>query len=157
MARSFIRAIVTGIPKTQAKLRRGKAKSQKLLKAALFQEGEKIMAASLEIVPVATGVLLASGHVQKPQKAFGTVFVELGYGGAAAPYALAVHENPRAGKTGGVSPQGIPYRRNKQGQPTWSHHAKGQWKYLEQPFNVAKVGLRERIQAFIRVGMKATR
>jgi len=153
----LVKAIVTGVAATKAKLSRAKFKGRTLLEAALFQEAEKIMAVSKQIVPVARGHLRASGHVDKPQRAFGVVFVDLGYGGAAAPYALAVHENPRAGKTGGVSPQGVPYRTTKQGKPTWSTHPKGQWKYLEQPFKAAKVGLHKRIQAFVRAGVRVGR
>lgn len=50
--------------------------------------------------------------------------VILGYGGASAPYALSVHENPRSGKTGGVSPSGRKYKR-------WARV--GEWKFLETP------------------------
>jgi hypothetical protein len=52
----------------------------------------------------------------------------MGYGGPSAPYALAVHENPRAGQTGGISPKGQPYEH-------WAHT--GQWKYLETPLKAA--------------------
>jgi hypothetical protein len=47
----------------------------------------------------------------------------VGYGGPAAPYALKVHENPRSGKTGGISPRGKKYR-------SWA--TVGEWKYLEK-------------------------
>lgn len=40
-------------------------------------------------------------------------------------YAWPVHENPRAGKTHGVSPKGRPYK-------NWADV--GQWHYLEIPF-----------------------
>lgn len=50
--------------------------------------------------------------------------------GFTALYAVMVHENPRAGQTGGESPSGVPYPRTKTGRPTWSE--KGQWKFLEQ-------------------------
>jgi hypothetical protein len=52
--------------------------------------------------------------------------------GYSAVYAASVHENPRAGKTGGVSPSGRQYQRTKTGRPTWSTRPQGQWKFLEQ-------------------------
>ena len=64
----------------------------------------------------------------------------VGYGGASAPYALSVHENPRSGHTGGVSPSGRKYKH-------WART--GQWKYLETPFKARADGLSERIGAII--------
>lgn len=93
--------------------------------AAVYQGGERIMAAAKPLVPVDTGTLRASGFVELPKIAGGSISVELGFGGPAAPYALAVHENPRSGQTGGRSPQGAKY-------PHYA--ATGQWKYLETPF-----------------------
>lgn len=111
-----------------------KAKLQQLGLAALpvggrslFESAENIMSISKEqYVPVETGTLKSSGFVGPPDIRGGNVTVSLGYGGPAAPYALAVHENPRAGKTGGVSPSGKKYKR-------WS--TVGGWKYLETPLN----------------------
>lgn len=97
--------------------------------ASLFDSATNIMAISQgQYVPVETGALRASGFVQPPDFEGKSVSVFLGYGGVAAPYALAVHENPRSGKTGGVSPSGKKYKR-------WAQV--GQWKYLEQPCNEA--------------------
>jgi hypothetical protein len=144
-----IQVKVEGLEKTAIKMQKQKDKVISGVGAALFVEGEKIMAASKPLVPVVTGTLRASGHVQPPQKELGTVFVELGYGGASADYAAKVHENPRAGKTRGVSPRGIPYKRSKTGKPTWSTHGQGQWKYLETPFKAAAPGLPKRIEGFV--------
>lgn len=80
------------------------------VKAALYQEALEIMAASKELVPVDTGVLRSSGHVEKPQDDGRGVTVTLGYGGAAQEYALIVHEDLTA--------------RHKDGQTA---------KYLERP------------------------
>jgi len=44
-------------------------------------------------------------------------------------YGWPVHENPRTGKTGGVSPKGRRYK-------SWART--GQWHFLEVPFNLAK-------------------
>ena len=62
-----------------------------------------------------SGNLRSSGHVDPPKITAHGASVELGYGGPAAPYALAVHENPNAGKTDSGSQV-------------------GQWKYLETPY-----------------------
>jgi hypothetical protein len=56
---------------------------------------------------------------------------------------LSVHENPRAGKTGGVSPQGKPYAKTKGGKGLWAKT--GKWKYLEDPFNRRLKGFEARI------------
>ena len=98
---------------------------------SLFDSAEVIMNVSkTQYVPVDTGTLQGSGYVKLPEIRRSTATVTLGYGGAAQGYALAVHENPRAGKTGGVSPGGKKYKR-------WSQV--GEWKYLETPLK-ANVG-----------------
>lgn len=157
MAQPIVKVTVTGVKKTQQKIARAGQVGKSALGMALFVEGEKIMGASKLLVPVVTGNLRASGHVQLPQIAAGVVFVDLGYGGSAAPYAVKVHENPRAGKTGGVSPRGIPYPVSKSGKPTWSHHPLGQWKYLEQPFKAAIPGLQQRIKSFVSARLRLGR
>jgi hypothetical protein len=82
-------------------------------------------------VPVATGNLRSTIRSVGPVIDGPKVTMLVVAGGPAAPYALKVHENPRAGKTGGVSPQGKKYPRTKGGKPTWA--TRGQWKYLETP------------------------
>ncbi len=112
-----------------------------VLAQAMYQDGEQIMAISKEqYVPVDFGVLRASGYVEQPEIAAPEIRVTLGYGGAARDYALVTHENPRAGKTGGVSPRGRLYE----------HWAKvGEWKYLETPFKAASAGMLDRWGAFL--------
>ncbi len=96
-------------------------------------------------VPVDRGILRSSGHAQLPQQVGQIIYVDVGYGGAAAPYALSVHENPRAGHTGGVSPSGRRYKH-------WA--ATGGYKYLERPFQQRSKGMSKRIQAdiLLRIG-----
>lgn len=103
------------------------------LGAGLYQEAEAIMTTAKEdYVPVDQGTLRASGFVREVTP----LEVELGFGGPAAPYALAVHENPRSGKTGGISPRGKHY----------THWAQvGEWKYLETPFKAATAGMDGRL------------
>ena len=107
--------------------------------AALYHEAERIMSDSKQnYVPVVTGALRASGSVGSPQISATGATVVLGYGDASTPYAAKVHENPRSGKTGGVSPSGIKYAPG-----TFS--TVGQWKYLEEPVLKALPGMGLRI------------
>ena len=109
----------------------------------LFRSAETIMTTSKNVfVPVDTGNLRASGHVRLPEVNGGLITIDFGFGGPAGignmpgensnstdvGYAEAVHENPRAGKTGGFSPSGKKYKRYSQ---------VGQWKYLETPVKAA--------------------
>lgn len=70
--------------------------SQKALTQALFMEANEVLNASKRIVPVDTGALKNSGRVEQPKITPRDVSVEITYGGAAAPYALYVHEDPDA-------------------------------------------------------------
>lgn len=99
---------------------------------ALYQEAERIMTASKEIVPVLTGALRASGVVLLPEVSATNVSVELGYGGPAAPYAVYVHENVMA--------------RHKEGQ---------QAKFLERPMLEAAEGMEGRLADALRAEMGA--
>jgi hypothetical protein len=113
---------------------------------ALFREAEEIMGDSKDnYVPVDFGTLRNSGFVDLPVIQGTRVTVRAGFGGPAAPYALAVHENPRSGKTGGVSPQGKKYQH---------FAAVGQWKYLEIPFRQALRGMDARLARRIRADVK---
>lgn len=87
--------------------------------ASMYRSAEDVMTTSKEVyVPIDTGALKSSGTVQMEIKDE-DVIVTLGYGSAAAPYAVFVHEI------------------NK-------HYRGGrQWKYLETPLK-AKTGDIER-------------
>jgi hypothetical protein len=111
----------------------------------LYQTAEQIMAESKRLVPVRFGPLRASGHVVPPVIAGDQIVVEAGF---SAPYALFVHENPRAGKTGGVSPTGRTYK----------HWARvGEWKYLERPFQRIAPKLGERLRKAVAAVVAAAR
>lgn len=62
---------------------------------ALRVEGELIMTEAKKRTPVDTGALRASGHVTGPDDSKSQK-VRLAFGGAAAPYAVFVHENLNA-------------------------------------------------------------
>lgn len=86
--------------------------------AALYQRGEKIMAASKEVVPVDTGALMNTGQVTLPtEDGSGVIEVTVGYGDESTPYALYVHEELQA-------PSGGPIN--------WTRPGSGP-KYLENP------------------------
>ena len=94
---------------------------------ALYREAEQIMTTSKQnFVPVDWGTLKGSGHVETPKLSGSTITVTLGYGGAAAEYALRVHEDLEA------------------------RHKVGEAKYLERPFLEAVHGMPERIAADLR-------
>ena len=135
--------------------------------AALFQEGEKIMAKSKRRVPVFHGALRSSGHVQLPRRtSSGDVEVVLGYGGAAASYAVFVHEGtgPAVGRPRYWPPISAlkPWARKKLGDESLAYavarkiHEKGTepLKFLEIPFREALPGMPGRIAAHIRRGMR---
>lgn len=121
-----IKARLTGTRALKRELKRRGMGAPKALARELFQEAEQIMGKSKRIVPVDKGPLRASGHVQLPEIRGQKVSVTLGYGGAAAPYAVFVHEKPARHKP-----------------PT-------QWKYLETPFNEALSGMASRIARKLR-------
>jgi hypothetical protein len=92
----------------------------------LFKWGERTMGRikGSPDVPVMDGQLRSTGVVL-PVERNGTLHtLTLGFGGPAAPYAVKTHENPRAGKTGGISPQGRRYKK-------WAKV--GAYKFLEGP------------------------
>ena len=108
---------------------------------ALFEEANAIKTASqARYVPVDTGELRTDhAFVDDSAKIEGdTVSITLGYTG---PYAARVHENPRAGKTGGVSPSGKKYKH-------WA--TTGGFKFLEIPLLEAERGMLARMAGRIR-------
>jgi hypothetical protein len=86
------------------------------------KEAAAYLARSLQLVPVDRGGLRASQFGPRLNLGGDTIEATFGY---SAPYARRTHGNPRAGKTGGVSPSGRRYR----------HWAKtGQWHFVTDAF-----------------------
>lgn len=128
-----------------AKLARLGSEAPRAVERGMYRWAEETMGESKQnYVPVDTGQLRASGYVlsktlqnvpagaQPGPDATALVggpepVVVLGFGGPATPYALAVHENPRSGKTGGLSPTGKRYK-------AWARV--GEWKYLQTPVQI---------------------
>ena len=109
--------------------------------AALYEEARAIENESVaRYVPVDTGQLRRDmAFVDEQAQMDGDhVSITFGYHG---PYAASVHENPRAGRTGGVSPSGKRYRH-------WA--TVGVWKFLETPLLEAENGMLSRLAGRIR-------
>lgn len=82
-----------------------------VLGEAIFEEAHIIFAKAQVLTPIDTGALRGSGGVSAPgQEGGGGIYVDIFYGGTAAPYAMYVHEL------------------------NYKHLAPTQSKFLEQPF-----------------------
>lgn len=113
-----------------------------ILARAVFEEAEKIGDLCKDkYVPKDTGELAASFYRREPVIMPYGVRQVLGFGGTAVKYAWVTHENRRAGKTGGVSPQGRRYKH-------WAEV--GEWKYLEKAINASARHLPRRLGARIK-------
>jgi len=102
---------LTGDVELQAVLRSAQLNAPKAVAQAIYEEAQVIFAKSQVLVPVDTSALRGSGDVSAIQGSGQGVYVDIYYGGPAAPYALYVHEI-----IGNY------------------HKAPTQAKYLEQPF-----------------------
>lgn len=126
---------LAGVRELKEKLDRLAREIPKAAEAALTLEGERIMTDSKRnYVPVDLGTLRSSGHVTSAKPDAGGFEVSLSYGGAAAPYALAVHEHPSEHSP--PSWQGS--------DVTFSPSGRGP-KYLEKPFRAAENGMLDRL------------
>lgn len=106
----------------KAMSKQGVDETKVVLKMALYQEAQLIMAKSLRLVPVDTSALKQSGGIQPPVTRGDHISVQMGYGGAASAYALKQHED--------LSLQ---------------HKAGKQAKFLETPARERSVDLPERL------------
>lgn len=82
-----------GLDELKFALRNAPQMVEHVLPMALSEEAQVIFARSQVIVPVRTGVLRSSGHVDPVRTDNHGVFVTLGYGGPSATYAGWVHES----------------------------------------------------------------
>lgn len=121
---------------TMARKIRGIAKAQpdKVLNA-LYLEAELVLADSKRnYVPIDLGTLRNSGYVAPPEREGTKISVRFGFGGAAAAYAIAVHETPSKYDPPSWKGKTIQFRRKGRGP-----------KYLEKPLKEALKGMAERI------------
>ncbi len=102
---------VTGVENVMRNLKILETDAKRVIGKVLFEEAEKVMAEikTIPIVPVDTGMLRNTGHVELPIETGTGVVVEMGFGGPAVIYAAVQHER-------------LDY-----------HHPVGQAKYLEDP------------------------
>lgn len=122
---------------------------------ALRIEAEVIMTKSKQgYVPVDLGPLRASGHVSDPERRGKDVEVTLSFGGAAAPYALAVHEHPGDYDPPSWEGKGTSFVKGD-GNSEVVHFGPGERgpKYLERPLRAAVAGMAERIASKIEAGL----
>ena len=113
------------------------------LAQALYTRAQQIMARSRPLVPVVTGALRASALVYPPRIEGNMISVVFGYGGQSIVYAAITHENPRAGRTGGVSPTGRRY-------PPGSYATTGQWHFLSDPVREIQATFPQDVAAMMR-------
>lgn len=121
-----------GLDKLVRQVDRG-TKTSPHLSRAVYAEATTVLNESKKIVPVDDGYLKNSGKVEAPKVSPKETSVEITYGGAAAPYALFVHEDPDA-----------------------SHAAGKTYKFLEIPAmahaDKFTRGVKERLVSYIRGG-----
>ena len=126
MAKSSFTLDLFGDQELVNALKAGKENTPRAIAQAIYEEANIIFAKSQILVPVDTGILRGSGGVSAPQMGNQGDFVDIFYGGPAAPYALFVHE----------------IIGNYHNPPT-------QAKYLEQPVMEAMSTIQENIKGRI--------
>lgn len=87
------RVELDGTTELLRKLAVGKTDAVKRVGMALYEESWEIFRQSQIEVPYRYGYLAGSGQVHAPVLRNQSVEIQISYGGAAAPYALWVHEN----------------------------------------------------------------
>jgi len=102
-----------GAKEARAALKQAKEQVGKAVARALYIAGNAVMTEAKQRAPIDTGVLRASGYVTLPDSK--SPKVEVGFGGAAAQYALEQHER------------------------TEFKHEVGEAKYLENAINAVDV------------------
>lgn len=103
----------------------------KAVKRAVYEAAMLVFDDSQALVPVRYGALRASGQMIPPQSSGDATWVDIVYGGAAASYAVYVHENLTA-----------------------HHAAPTQAKYLEQPLLNNESDMADRLESALADVMK---
>jgi hypothetical protein len=83
---------IAGLDDLKRALQKAGDLADKALMAAMFEEQSAVITAAQEIVPVDLGTLRGSGTVLPPEQHGQRIEVTAGFGGAAAKYAVIVHE-----------------------------------------------------------------
>src|SRR4029450_5907974 len=106
----MIRLELHGVDQVMQQLQRLVAAPIPPLREALRAEGNQIIRIANTLVPVDTGLLRSTGHVETPTQEGTMVSVALGYGQGLAPYAARIEFDV-----------------------TLNHPHGGQWHFLQQP------------------------
>ena len=101
------------------------------LREALRTEGNQIIRVANTLVPVDTGLLRSTGHVETPIQEGTMVSVALGYGQGLAPYAARIEFDV-----------------------TLNHPHGGQAHFLQQPLFAATNGFAQRIAAAMQAALR---
>lgn len=88
-----LRVRVLGMDVVRSNLRAMGRALQQAVNRWAYSAGNEIMARSARRVPVDTGALKGSAHVEPPRVRRGVTYVEIGYGSVAVDYAWKVHED----------------------------------------------------------------
>jgi hypothetical protein len=110
---------ITGVAELAQALARAPGVVRGHIGGALFAVAQDVLKVSGEAVPIDTGTLKSSRFTVGPEDTSRGIEVTIGYGGAAAAYALPVHEMPETNR--------------------FSRPGTGP-KYLERPLNEARRG-----------------
>jgi hypothetical protein len=89
-----VRVQLIGLDRLANKMKRAGAPPTYLAQA-VFAEATTVLNEAKKITPIDFGALRSSGKVEPPKITPREVSVEVTFGGAAAPYALYVHEDTR--------------------------------------------------------------
>jgi hypothetical protein len=136
--------VLRGTKRVEGNLQRLARGTWPAVRESLELEAALVMERSDELVPELDSDLRNSGYtrdVTLPRS--GESHVRFGY---SAPHAVATHENPRAGRTGGMSPSGHTYSR-------WA--TKGEWKYLQRAIQERENGMSSRLGSRIQAAWQA--
>lgn len=143
---------ITGLDALAAKLHNAAKTLEDAIGREMYIFAEEVMTASKLIVPVETGTLMNTGHVELPRMHEGSVLVQMGYGGPAAPYALYVHEALE-----GAIPPSPNWSWTKKvargGQIAWTRPGSGP-KYLENPLKERQDQLPGRVKKAVLATLK---
>lgn len=105
---------------------------------ALRGTAEEILTeAKQKYVPVDLGTLRSSGHVQPVKRTDDILSVTLVFGGAAAPYALSVHEHPSSASPPSWRGKRIEDIKSVRSRTPWNVGEGRGPKYLERPLKRA--------------------
>lgn len=136
--------------KMTAKIREVMREMPQRVASALYIEANIEMTESKKRVPVATGALRASGQVAEPVQEGNKISVTMSYGGAAIPYAIAVHEHLSE-----FSPHSWVVAENNGEGVHWSVPGTGP-KYLESVLNESSSHMIDRIGERLQLGVGKT-